>query len=444
MTQDDFGLPRDLGDGLLLRWATPTDAEELAAFNSRIHSDDPDEPAPFLGDWTRDLMNNHHPTTQASDFTVVVDTNDDDKIVSSMTLISQTWTYDGIAFGVGRPELVGTDDNYRRRGLVRRQFEIIHAKSKARGELVQAITGIPWYYRLFGYEMALDLSGSRHYFWARHTNSDAPDDAPYRLRAATTDDIALLADLYASHCRHSRVVRVRDDALWRYEMVEPTPASPYARNFHIVETAAGETAAYVEYRQWRDYFLIRELAAAPGQSLRAVALFLMRAFRQEADRLNEERDKPLTHVSFGLGAYHPVYDALEPELEKLRKPYAWYIRVADLPGFLRHIGPALEKRLAASVMAGHSGALRLNFYHSQLTLEFEGGALADVGSYTPEKFEDGDAFFPDLTFLQLVFGRRSLEELQAARADCFADSNEATVLLNILFPQCHSQVVGLG
>ena len=83
------------------------------------------------------------------------------RIVSSMNLISQTWTYDGIPFGVGRPELVGTEPEYRKRGLVRTQFEVVHALSAERGEMVQAITGIPYYYRQFGYEMAMGLGGGR-------------------------------------------------------------------------------------------------------------------------------------------------------------------------------------------------------------------------------------------------------------------------------------------
>jgi hypothetical protein len=151
MSNDTFGLPRDLGDGLLLRWATAADADDLAEFNIRIHSDSPDNPETELGDWTRDLLNGRHPTTSSADFTVVVDTNNGNKIISSLCLISQTWTYGDIPFGVGRPELVGTDENYRRRRLVRQQFDVIHAKSAAKGELAQAITGIPWYYRLFGY-----------------------------------------------------------------------------------------------------------------------------------------------------------------------------------------------------------------------------------------------------------------------------------------------------
>ncbi len=57
--------------------------------------------------------------------------------------------------------MVATDARYRNRGLVRALFEMIHARSSAEGHLVQAITGIPYFYRQFGYEYVLDLDGSR-------------------------------------------------------------------------------------------------------------------------------------------------------------------------------------------------------------------------------------------------------------------------------------------
>ena len=38
---------------------------------------------------------------------------------------------------------------------------MLHEWSAARGEQVQIITGIPNYYRQFGYEMTLSLSGGR-------------------------------------------------------------------------------------------------------------------------------------------------------------------------------------------------------------------------------------------------------------------------------------------
>jgi len=152
---------KDFGNGLILRHATSTDVEDLVAFNAKIHSEaGPDKPDEKIGAWVHDLMTKPHPTTDINDFTIVEDTVSG-KIVSSMNLIPQTWRYEGIEFEVGRPELVGTDPEYRKRGLVRAQFEVIHQWSAERGHKVQAITGIPYYYRQFGYEMGLALDGGR-------------------------------------------------------------------------------------------------------------------------------------------------------------------------------------------------------------------------------------------------------------------------------------------
>jgi hypothetical protein len=442
-----FGLPKDLGDGLVLRWATAKDIEELADFNIRVHSDDPEDPELWLGHWVRDLMNGKHPTTKPEDFTVVVDKNADSKIVSSMNLISQRWAYDGIEFPVGRPELVGTDPDYRRRGLVRAQMDVIHAKSAARDEMVQAITGIPWYYRMFGYEMTVDLDGHRQYQIKRTPESKTVEDEPYRLRPATTADIPFMQSLYEAQRGRTLLSRVRDEALWRYEMEDSHRESPYGRHMYIVETTpstgSGYAVAYIEYKQFKQIFAVREFGVVPDHSWRAVSLFALRHFHREADRLGETLPKPVETVFFYLGEGHPLFEALLRELKKTRNPYAWYIRVPDLPGFMRHITPVLEARLAESVMAGHSGTTKLNFYTSNMTLVFEEGKLTEIGTYEPKRLEQGDAAFPELTFLQLLFGYRSFDELDYTFADCYANE-ETAVLLPILFPKRYSDVTPLG
>ena len=246
MNADDlYNMPRDLGDGLLLRWATPDDAEALARFNLKLHSDNPDEPEMGLYHWVHDLMRGDHPTTNAGDFTVVVDTNADNRIVSSLNLISQTWAFDGIPFGVGRPELVATLPEYRRRGLVRIQMEVVHALSASRGELVTAITGIPWYYRQFSYEMTINLGGSRQLFWARPGNSEKVAEEPYRIRPATAEDIPLLGELYRTHLGNSLITRPRDEAQWQYEMFTTHPESFWVIKPQLIETLEGRVVAYV-------------------------------------------------------------------------------------------------------------------------------------------------------------------------------------------------------
>ena len=443
---EQFDLPKHLGDGLVLRWATPADAAALGKFNVRIHSDDPEEPETWLALWTEDLMRGDHPTTNASDFTLVVDENAGGKIVSSLNLISQTWLYDGIPFGVGRPELVGTDSDYRRRGLVRAQFEAVHAKSAARGELVQAITGIPWYYRQFGYGMALDLGGGRDFLWDRPGNDKPVKEEAYQIRPAVEADWPILQTLYEAHNGGSLVSRLRDEATWRYELTIPHPETVYSRSFFVVETAVAtpQPIAYVEYKQFGNSYTIRELGVLPGHSWRAVGLYLSRHCKNLATELEAKEAKRLRGLSFRLGQGHPIYEALGPQLEAQQRPYAWYIRVPDLPAFLRHIAPALENRLAESVLAGHSGTSRVNLYQQQFRLVFEQGQLKEVGAYQAKVVDDGDIHLPGTTFLQLIFGHATLDALNALQADCYCRDAETAVLFNILFPKRPSWVVPMG
>lgn len=444
---DNFNLPRRLGNGLVLRWGRSGDIEPLAEFNGRIHSST-SEPDLYVANWTRDLMDGKHPTTQAHDFLVVIDETRSGKIVSSLNLISHTWSYGGIPFQVGRPEAVGTDPDYRRRGLVRTEFEVIHALSASRGEMVQVITGIPYYYRQFGYGMSLDLSGARRLEFHAVPKLENGAQESFRLRPATNEDIPALAELYAIHCSSSLVSRIRDNTEWRYEISMTEEQSLSHHSFYIVEAVDGNVAGYCEAipgsPQPNMPFSIRELAARPGFSLRAVSQFVARAFKAIAEEINRDRAEPMVALSFNFGESHPAYLALGNIFSKTVPPYAFYVRVPDLARFLMHIRAVLEKRLVDSVMENHTGALRLNFYSHQLSLNFEQGRLKEAVPFKAASYQEGDALFPDYTFLDLLFGRRSLEELRYIYPDCYAANTRAGVLLDILFPRKPSCVSPLS
>lgn len=134
-----------------------------------------------------------------------------------------------------------------------------------------------------------------------------------------------------------------------------------------------------------------------------------------------------------LGREHPSYQALPKYVVREGTPYAWYIRVPDLIAFLRHIHPALEKHLIGTVAEGYTGKLKLNFYRSGVHLKFQRGRMTHISNWHADSVEDGDAAFPDLTFLQLLCGRCRTDELAARFVDCWA-SDTASVLLDCLFP----------
>jgi hypothetical protein len=439
------GLPQSLGAGLIMRWATPADADALADLVAR-NAGSPEEPDEMLRRITQNIVGTEeHPSTWAADYLAVADENDGGKIISCTTLISQIWTYDGIPFAVGQPESVMTDPAYRRKGLVRKQFEVLHARSAARGELVQVINGIPWYYRQFEYTYALDLGGSRRLYWQNLPGLAEGQDEIFRQRPATFDDIELLARLYPYHCQHSLVNRQRDTTSWRYELTRDDPQTFSYQRFWIIEATNGVPVAYYQgsFRPDMNLMAVSEIGVEPGESWRGVSEFICRTLKAEADELGKDGANPVDGISFGLGSSHPLYDALGGQLEHQIPPAAWYVRVPDLPAFLYKIGPVLEKRLANSPMASYTGQLRLNFFRSGLSLNFEAGRLSEVQPYRPEHPSDGDAMFLDLTFLDVLFGRRSLDELSYILPDCHAASEASALLVNSLFPKQPSCVIQL-
>jgi predicted N-acetyltransferase YhbS len=427
------------GDDLVLRRATAADAEALAAFNGEVHRESGQETNATIAAWTRDLLRGGHPTSAADDFTVVVE-RASGRIVSTVGLIDQTWSYGGVPFGVGRVELVGTSPDYRKRGLVRRQVEIAHRRSAERGHLVQAITGIPHYYRRFGYEMALELGAGRTGYRLHVPGLPADAAEPFRVRPASAADLPFVAGLDEGARGRWLVAAVRDEALWRYEM--DGRCEELRTALLVVEDAAGRPVGYLAHPRelWGPALTVLAYELAPGTSWLAVAPSVLRYLRATGESYQAHAGTPWEAFTFSLGAEHPAYRAVPDRLPRTVRSYAYYLRVPDLPAFLRRVAPVLEGRLATSAAAGHTGELRIGFYGDGLRLVFAQGRMEAAEPWAPGEDGTSAPAFPGLTFLQLLFGYRSLAELEHAFADCVATGEAGRVLLDALFPKQASHV----
>lgn len=201
---------------------------------------------------------------------------------------------------------------------------------------------------------------------------------------------------------------------------------------------------------WGGRFYLWDLVTSEGTPLRDAALATLRALvpiGQEsvaAAHALGQHDAQFKEFFLCMERDHPLYTALGERIAPLTiPPYTWYLRVPDLPGFLRLITPVLERRLATSAMAVYSGELRLDFYRGGLRLSFERGRLVTIAPWQrPVWGERQQASFPPLVFLQLLFGHRSLTELRDAFPDVRA-LPEAAALLDALFPKRHSRVIAL-
>ncbi|MCX6046915.1 MAG: GNAT family N-acetyltransferase [Chloroflexi bacterium] len=449
----------DLGNGLIRRWSTQADQAKIGPLlGGAFRSSQDEPPSPRMMDHAAMLMAPEFPFMGPGDFAVVEDTSKPDRpLVACTSLWRHRWSYAGIEFGVGRPEFVGTDAAYRNRGMVRALFEMVHERSAAEGHLVQAITGIPYFYRQFGYEYVLDLGGERTTYLTL-IPAKKPDEAErYHLRAATFEDIPHVMALYQQGRTTSLVWHEADEAFWHHEIgywIDPAAGerdattSAMGRRVYMIVEDDNRVCGYcwLAARRSSRSFYVNDLQLYAQTNWQTAMPNLLRAIRDQGLQTPTIKPdtEPLSEISFGLGRAHPVYNVLGEALApRFEPPYAWYLRVPDVPAFLQRIAPVLEERLAKSVLTGYTGELKFDFYRGGLRLQFEQGKMMTSEPWrAPTYGDNANGGCPPLVFLQLLFGYRSLADLRINYPDVWVNQ-DTTLLVNILFPAQPSTVYSL-
>ena len=65
---------------------------------------------------------------------------------------------------------------------------------------------------------------------------------------------------------------------------------------------------------------------------------MLRYLRARGEAYQERAgSRPWEGITFALGAEHPVYRAIPDRLPRTARPYAYYLRVPDLPAFVSFV-----------------------------------------------------------------------------------------------------------
>ena len=299
--------PTPLPGGLLLRTARPEDLDQI----QQLLVDRGEEAD------ARDVELMLTDTEAGWDLCAVV--TDGDRVVSTASLMDETIRFGGLELPAGQVELVATAVGHEGRGLVRALMTWAHELSAARGHLVQAMIGIPYFYRLFGYEYAVDIPHLRPV--AVRARELFPDS---RFRPAVESDVADLA-------------RLQDLAQSAFEVSMPH-SGPRRRwllahdssTTYVVERA-GRPVATGRVQVGDEGILLAEAAAEDGP---AAAALLSAVAELRPDVPLQITDRPGT-----------VLDAADPGPVTDHDASQYYVRVPDPARLLDALRPLLFRRL---------------------------------------------------------------------------------------------------
>ena len=453
---------KDLGDGLIMRSAVREDADALAEFCAQVFMDEPlaessgtGTEAYWIANWIRDLLGKPHPTLKPDDIIIVEDV-EKGCIASTTTYLTQTWSYDGVEFEIGRPEIVGTDRKYRNRGLVREQFELMHRWAEERGHLIQVVLGIASYYRLFGYEYALPAEGGRYTPVASLPRWGKDEERRFQLREPVEDDVPFITQILEASTQRSMVSAVfREDEV-KYFTFDRNPRSAVGHKTAILCKSDGEGldepvgvlmyALVIEV----DEGMVLRLEMSEPRYWREALPSLLKEFAELAEKAgegNHDPEREIKSIRQDLQPDHPAYVFDDGALgHPPERQYGWYVRVPDVAAFMQKISPALEARIGATLHAGITGNVEIRVDRDRVTIRFENGRITSVEHQEAVHRENASgvwmasARFPGQTFLPVLFGFRSVAETIAAHTDANAGSKSSRHLMETLFPKRSSDL----
>ena len=338
-----------------------------------------------------------------------------DKVVAGLVLIPQRWSIDGAEFKVAEMGCVGTRPEYRRRGLQRilnTEFDEYVAEN---GYDLCVLAGIPYFYRQFGYQYAVELD-----YLTVIDLDKLPNETYLTTRPFRASDIDTAQRLLEETQREYMVHSIRTKEIW---MMQQETGTYGADPFNATVILEGDkVVAY--YRWWPEKkektLMVRELAQSGDMSPQIAA-----TIRREAEKLG------LVKLKTKLGHIDAFSRYLKGLGAELNKPYAWQVKLVNPKGFLEKLGPVLERRLENSEFKGLTDELRMNFWKYAVSVRFEDGKLVSVEEIPEAKRILG---MNPYASIQLFLGYHTREELEYMNPD-FYIRDGYDKLIDTLFPR---------
>ncbi len=406
-------LNHPLFDGLVLKSiADENDVERVAAFNGMIHG------GGVVG-MSRELVLNH-PATRPEQWLFIEDESAQ-KVVSSLCLIPWRWNFEGVTLKAGEMGIVGTDEQYRRRGL-NRALDVRFKELLNEGEFdLSQIQGIPYYYRQFGYEYAIPLEGGHQVELYSIPDATLPEGISFRT--ATVEDIPTLQRLYEQSTQALGISAWRDADIWAF-LLGPSLKTEMVADTWLIEHES-EILGYwrISRHGFGEGQIISEASALPGELAGAVL--------RHCKQLAREAEKP--YIRLNIPRQHLLVELARAWGAKDLGTYAWQIYLPDVQRLLNKLIPVFERRLATSAFAGMTRSFVISLYREAYELRFEGGRITGINTLAPGD-DRSDLRSPPNAFVPLVMGHKRRESLAENYPD-FGCYGEAQLLTDILFPK---------
>jgi len=402
-----------IGDNLTLRVAIDdiNVLQRLLSFNLTVHQEE------SLKKYISRLFLEHPKRDEI--YWIYIEENDSNKIVSSITLMPLEWNFNKISIPICEMGLVGTLPKYRNRGLMGIMNKLYEDIMRQEGYLLSAIRGIPYYYRRFGYEFALNLDER-----VLLNNNQVPSRKLEKIcfQKATKQDLTYIRSIYDKEQERFFITNRFNSDTFMYKFMNDDFDDNFLSTFLI--KIKGNPNSFFSIGMSYDNVAFSLIVPEVNEESMIKILQFVKI-------LNEEKDQIIFHVNSDTKFAQYICSIGG----KKDLGYGWQIRIPNIKEFLHAISSVLEQRIERSSYKGLSKDIIISDYRDIFTLRFKNGKVEDIEVKKGYPFPGScDVQIPGSTLIKLLLSDKTFEEIKYILKDSILKPGSEK-LIKILFPK---------
>ncbi len=340
---------------------------------------------------------------------------DKNKYVGILCLLDTHVKYGEVKIKAAEYGIAGTLEEYRGRGVNNKLTELFLEKSNELGYDFLIIEGIPYFYRTYGFNYAVPMTGEKiDLERLKLQNKDS-----VQIRKATLNDLDFLVEEYNKATKIYDLVKIKDREIIRAQ-ISVYDSSVISKDYFILEKRNKKIG----------YFTLNKVETP---EISDISPFL--TFSQYESVLSYFKNKKYKTLKTDLKKENKFIKYFRAKGSEKTASYAYQLKIRDQYSFLKSIKPVLEKRVKNSIYANEEIKLHYNNYQDIIQFKLNKGKIY-INKLEKNEGDNDFALIPQGA-VKLFSGDKSMDEITNFLPDCYVKEKYSD-LINILFPKLNS------